>query len=153
MGEAEQRPGRGERRAVVGADRSGQSELAEGALEHREGELRLGRLEALAGEQEAGAVIGDGERVAVLLVAEQELALVVGAPQAVERVSRGQRRTAGLVAAALAAFDEAVAIERGVDRADRGRGVIGYSRISLSRIFGAPQEGNSFLSPKIARST
>jgi hypothetical protein len=81
----------------------------------------LGRFEAFAGEQVAGAVIGDGERVAVLPVTEQELALVVRAPEAVGRVSRGQRRAARLVAPALSPFDEPVAIECRVDRAHRRR--------------------------------
>ena len=120
-GQAEQRPGCGERRAVVGADRGRQAEVLEGALEDGEGELRLGRLEAFAGEQVAGAVIGDGQRVAVLLVAEHELALVVGAPESVGRVGGGQWRAASLVAPAFSALDEAVAIERGVDRAHRRR--------------------------------
>ena len=132
---------------------AGGAEVAESALEHGEGEFRLGRLEALAGEQVAGAIIGDGERVAVLPVAEQELALVIGTPESVGRMSGGQRRAAGLVVPALTTLYESVAIERGVDRTHRGGGIIGYSRISLSRIFGAPQDGNSFLSPRIARST
>jgi hypothetical protein len=56
-----------------------------------------GRLEAFAGEQVAGALIGDGEGIAVLAVAEQELALVVGAPELVGRQGGGEGRAAGLV--------------------------------------------------------
>ena len=43
----------------------GQAEVLERSLEHREGELRAGRIEAFAGEQVARAVIGDGQRIAV----------------------------------------------------------------------------------------
>jgi hypothetical protein len=57
------------------------------------------------------------------------------------------------VAAALAALDQAVAVEHGMDGAD-GRGlIIGYCRISLSRILGAPHEGCSFFIPSSVRST
>src|SRR5688500_13682736 len=118
-GQAEQRPGCGERRAVVGADRTWQAEVLEGALEDGKGEVGLGGLEAFAGQQVAGAVITDGQWVTVLLVAEHELALVVGAPESIGRVGGGQWRTASLVAPAFSSLDEAIAVERSVDRAHR----------------------------------
>ena len=71
--------------------------------------------------QVAGAVVGDGERVAVLLVAEHELALVVGAPEAVGLVGADRAVSLSLVAPALAALDQAIAIEHGMHGADGRR--------------------------------
>ena len=75
--------GAGEGHAVVGADGAGQAELLEGVLEHGERRVLAGAGEALAGEQVATGEVGDGERVAVAMVAEHELGLEVGAPQLV----------------------------------------------------------------------
>ena len=41
------------------------------------------RGKRLTGEQEAAGVIGDGQRIAIFTVAQQELAFVIGAPQLV----------------------------------------------------------------------
>lgn len=59
-------------------------------------------------------VIGDGERIAVFAVAEHEFPLVVGAPQAVGGMGMAQGRALGLVAAALAALDQVIAIQHRV---------------------------------------
>lgn len=40
-----------------------------------------GGRESLASEEITAGVVGDGERMAVLTIAEQELPLVIGAPQ------------------------------------------------------------------------
>ena len=118
--QAEQGIGRGKGCAVVSADGVGQAEVLESPFKHGKGEVGLGGGQAFTAQQVAGAIIGDGERIAILLVAEQELALVVSAPEAVGLVSGRQRRALGLVAATFASCDEAVAIEYGMHGADGG---------------------------------
>jgi len=73
-------------------------------LENGEGEVGLGGLEAFAGDQVAGAVIRDGERVTVLLVTEHDLALVVGTPEAVRLVGGDQRGSFGFMTPSLLAL-------------------------------------------------
>ena len=68
---------------VVGANRLRQAEILEGALEDTEGIPLLRGRERFAGEQVPRRVIGDGERIAIALIAEQELPFVVGAPERV----------------------------------------------------------------------
>jgi len=41
----------------------------------------FGARKSLTGEEIPAGMIGDGQRVAVLMIAQQELALVIGAPQ------------------------------------------------------------------------
>ncbi len=75
-----QRMRRGERHAVIGADRVGQSKVLERALEHREG-IALARAGLrFTGNQVAAREIGDRQRIAIAMIAEEKLALVVGAP-------------------------------------------------------------------------
>src|SRR5690606_5847988 len=66
-------------------------------------------------------VIADRQRVAILPVAEPELALVVGAPKPIGLVRAVQLGSLRLVTAAFATPYQAIAIEHGVDRADRRR--------------------------------
>src|SRR5688500_14029414 len=98
----------GEGNAVVGADGGGQAALPEEALEGGDRRLLTGGVERLAHEQEAGGVVGDGERIAVAAIAEPELALEVGAPQIVGSRALGERRALGAVAAPAHAADQAV---------------------------------------------
>ena len=56
-----------------------------------------------------------------MFIAEQELALEVGAPQPIGLMGSGQFGALGLIASSFAALDQAVAIEHGVDGADRRR--------------------------------
>ena len=110
---------RRERDAVVGPDRLREAKLLEGALEDREGELLLRRRQRLARQQVATGEVGDRQRIAVAPIAEHELALVVGAPERI-RLGRPRERGAGRASAPAAAMvHQAVAIEHGVDRADR----------------------------------
>lgn len=118
-GQAEKGIGRSEGDTVIGTDGLWNPELFENTLKDGESELGTGRCESFAGEQVTGAVIGNGERIAVLPVTEQELAFVVSAPQAVGLVCSGQDGALGFVPSAFSAFDESVAVEDGVDGADR----------------------------------
>src|SRR5262245_3615639 len=121
LGQAEQGTGRSEGGTVIGTDRCGQAEVFERSFEDGEGEVRLGGLKTFAGEQIARAIVTDGERVTVLMVTEHELALVVGAPQAVGRIGAEQGCALRLAPCALPALDQSVAIEGSVDGADRRR--------------------------------
>src|SRR4029077_5423118 len=76
----EQGIGGGERDAIVGADAGWQAALLEQAFEGRKSQVFPRGLERLAEQQIARGVIGDGEGIAVGLVAELELTLVIGAP-------------------------------------------------------------------------
>ena len=53
--------------------------------------------ERLAQQQIAGSMVGDGQRIAVLFIAEPELAFVIGAPEIVWAQALRQRRTFGSV--------------------------------------------------------
>ena len=116
-GEVEQGIGAGEGDAVVGADRDWQATLAEQPLEGGEGGVFAGGFERFAHQQEARGMVGDGQRVAIVAVAELELALEVGAPQLVRRRACGQRRAARTMPRAAAALDQPVAVENGMDGA------------------------------------
>ena len=62
-------------------------------------------------------MVGDGQGVAVVAVAELELALEVGAPQLVRRATGRQRRAACSMTRAAHAFDQAVPVQHRVDGA------------------------------------
>ena|SRR5580698_942358 len=81
--QVEQRLSGSERNAVITADVGGQAALSEKSFKHGESIVFFGGRERLTGEQITAGVIGDGQRVAVLTIAEQELAFVIGAPQLV----------------------------------------------------------------------
>ena len=110
----------GEGDAVVGADGAGQAELLESVLEDGERRVLAGAGERLAGEQVATDEVGDGERVAVAMVGEHELALEVGAPELVRLAGPGEGCALSLVAPPSPSRDQAVSIEYGVDGADGG---------------------------------
>ena len=90
LGEVEEGIGAGEGHAVIGADGGRQAALAEQMLEGGNGGILADRVERLAQQQIAGGVVGDGERVAVLGVAEPELAFEIGTPEIVGRRPGGK---------------------------------------------------------------
>jgi hypothetical protein len=65
-------------------------------------------------------VVGDGERVAVLAIAKAELAFEIDAPEVVGGSAGGKRSTLGAAARAALVLNETVAVQHGVDGADRG---------------------------------
>jgi len=71
------------RNAVIAADVSGQSTLPEKPFKHGKSIVFAGRGESFAAQKISAGMIGDRERVTVLVVAQQELALVIGAPELV----------------------------------------------------------------------
>jgi hypothetical protein len=72
---------RSEGHAVVAAHVGGQAAFAKKPLQYSKSVVFPSRKKRLTSEEKAAGVIGDGERIAVLMIAQQELALVIGAPQ------------------------------------------------------------------------
>jgi len=62
-------------------------------------------------------VIGDGQRIAVTLIAQPELAFVIGAPQGIGAQARGKRRAFCVSPRALRPGHQPVAIQDGVNGA------------------------------------
>ena len=69
--------------AVVAADVGGKTALFKKLLKYSESVVFPGRRKSLTSEEKATGVVRDGERVAVLVISEQELTFVIGAPQLV----------------------------------------------------------------------
>ena len=121
LAEPVQRVGGRERDAVVGPNHVRESKFLEGALEDRKREFFLGRQQGLARQQVAAGEVGDRQGIAVLAIAEQKFALVVGTPERVRFASGGERRPGRAAAPPAAMVHQAIAIEHGVDRADGGQ--------------------------------
>jgi hypothetical protein len=66
---------------VIAADVGRQAALLKKPLKPGKSVVFFGTRKSLTAEQITAGVIGDGQRVAVLTIAQQELALVIGAPQ------------------------------------------------------------------------
>ena len=79
---------RREGNAVVATDAGGQAALLEKPLKHRESVIFSGRRKRFASEQKTAGVIGDGERIAVLAIAQQELAFVIRTPELIGPLSQ-----------------------------------------------------------------
>jgi hypothetical protein len=59
----------------------GQAALAKKPLKHSESVVFSGGRKRLTGEEKSAGVVGDRQWVTVLMISQQELALVIGAPQ------------------------------------------------------------------------
>ncbi len=124
--EVEQRIGAGEGHAIVRADGRRQTKLLEEPLENREGVGFFGGGEGFAADEIAAGEVGDGERIAIAPVGQHELALVIGAPQRIGLKGMGKGGALPQLPPALAAaLHQAMAVEHGVDRADRRQMNIG----------------------------
>ena len=73
--------GGSERHAVIAADVGRPAAFFKEPLKHGKGQVFAGGGQRLAGQQITAGMIGNGQRVAVLAIAQQELALVIRAPQ------------------------------------------------------------------------
>jgi hypothetical protein len=67
--------------AVIATDVGGQATLFKKPLKQSKSKGFLGGGKSFAGQQISAGMIGDGQRVAVLTIAQQELTFVIGAPQ------------------------------------------------------------------------
>jgi hypothetical protein len=72
-----------ERHTVIAADVGGQAGLLKKLLKPSKSVIFSGRRKRLTSEQKSAGVISNGQRVAVVLVAEQELAFVISTPELV----------------------------------------------------------------------
>src|ERR1700733_1596684 len=81
LAEVEQSVRGSEGHTVIAADVGGQATLLKKPLKHSESVLFFGRRQRFAAEQITAGVIGDRQRIAVLMIAQQKFAFVIGAPQ------------------------------------------------------------------------
>ena len=103
---------------IVAADRLWQAAFLEEAQEHLLSGTGLYALKSFASQNEAGGMVGDGERVTVSAIAELELPFEIDAPQIVGGLPIAEWCALGLVAAAVfGSFDQPVPVEHGMDRA------------------------------------
>src|SRR6266852_6375332 len=72
---------RSEGHTVVTADVGRQAALLKKPFKHSESVVFAGGRKRLTGEEITASVIGDGQGIAVFMIPQQELALVIGAPQ------------------------------------------------------------------------
>ena len=132
--------GRGERHAVVGTNRAREAVLPKQALEDRSHAGAPRGQQAVAAEQIAGVLIGDGQRIAVAAVVGAELAFEVGRPQVVRGV-RHRWHDAGMMerAPAAAALHQPAAGQQVPGGADGGPRHVGVARRQpLQQLLGAP---------------
>ena len=81
LAEVEQGMGGSEGHAVVAEDIGGQTTFFKKPLKYGKSIIFFGGRERLAGQEKTAGVIGDRQRIAVVMIPQQELALVIGAPQ------------------------------------------------------------------------
>src|SRR5215469_5448625 len=81
LAQVEQGMGGSERNPVVATDVGRQTAFFKQSLKDRKGEVFAGQGQRLAGEQITAGMIGHGQWVAVVMIAQQELALVIRTPQ------------------------------------------------------------------------
>lgn len=121
LAEAVEGVGGGERHAVVRADHVRQAKVFERAFEDGEGESLLRGGQRLTRQEIPTREVGDREGIAVAAIAEQELALVIGAPEGVGRRGPRELGAGGVGTPAAAMLDEAMAIEHRMDGTDGGQ--------------------------------
>src|SRR3989442_5441583 len=119
LGKVEQAVGTGEGNTVVRSNRLWQAALPEETLEGGDGQLFAGRPQGFAQKQVARGMVGDSQRVAILAVAEPELAFEIGAPQLVGTGSYRQLGTGGTASGPADRLDQAVPVQ------DPGDGALG----------------------------
>ncbi len=73
--------GGSERYTVVAANVGGQTPLFKKPLKHSKSVIFSVRGKRLTSEKKTASMIGDRQRIAVMTIAQQELALVIGTPQ------------------------------------------------------------------------
>src|SRR5713226_3376247 len=81
LAQVEQGVGGSEWNAIIAANVGRQAALLKKPFKHGKSVVFFGARKSLTGEEIPAGMIGDGQRVAVLMIAQQELALVIGAPQ------------------------------------------------------------------------
>src|SRR5258708_40205264 len=97
-----------------------QTTVPEQPLKGQESGLFLVGVHGFAQQQVARGVIGDRQRITVALVAELELALIVGAPQVIRVQARRKRRSLGMCPGPARPGDQTMSIQ------DRVNGAAGW---------------------------
>src|SRR5580704_14110499 len=115
LAQVEQSVSGSEGNTVIAADAGGQAALLKKPFKHGESVGFFGAREGFTGEQKTAGVIGDRQRIAVLVISQQELAFIVGAPQLVGPLAQRQSGSLSTATQSTAAFDQAMAIEHGMD--------------------------------------
>src|ERR1700675_4646942 len=100
---------------VIATDAGRQAALFKKPFQQSESAVFSGGRQGCAGEQKTAGVIGDCQRIAVLPISEQELALIVGAAQLVGPLAQRQSGSLSTATQSTAAFDQAMAIQHRVD--------------------------------------
>ena len=122
-------PGRREWHAVVGANRARETEFSEETIEDGVDAGALGREQALAGQQVAGVLVGDRERIAVATITRAEVTFEVGRPQIVRRRGDGGHHAWMLTRVpAPPFFHQAVASQHVPGRTARGKCELGMAK-------------------------
>ena len=85
--QVEQGVGGSKGHATVAADVGRQAALLKKPFKHGKSIAFLGARKSLTGEEITAGMISDGQRIAVLTIPQQELALVIGAPQFVRTLA------------------------------------------------------------------
>ena len=81
--------GGGEGHAVIAADVRRQAAILKKPLKHGESVVFFAGRECLAGQQVSAGMIGDRQRITVLMIPQQELALVIRAPELIGVLAEG----------------------------------------------------------------
>src|ERR1700741_4597026 len=125
LAQVKQGMGGSEGHAVGAADVGRQAALLKKPLKHSESIVFPGRRKSLTGEEKTAGMVGDRQRIAVLTIGEQELALVIGTPQFIWTLANGESGSLGPTTHAAAALDQAMTIQHRMDGAlgrDRNSG-------------------------------
>ena len=75
---------------MVATNVGGQATLFEKPLKYSESVMFPGRGKRLTGKKETAGVIGDGQRVAILTIAERRTRLVIRAPELIGSLPRAK---------------------------------------------------------------
>jgi hypothetical protein len=101
--------------AVIAPDVGGQAALLEKPFKCGKSVVFPSGRKRFTGEQKTAGVIGDRQRIAILPISQQELSLVVGAPELVGALPRRERSSLRAPPGTTTALHKAVAIEQGMD--------------------------------------
>src|ERR1700739_2938104 len=117
LAQVKQGMGGSEGHAVVAADVGRQAALLKKPLKHSESIVFPGRRKSLTGEEKTAGMVGDRQRIAVLTIGEQELALFISAPKLIGSLAERESRALCTTTHPTAALHQAEAIQHRVDGA------------------------------------
>ena len=108
---------RSERNPIIAADVGWQAALLKKPFKYGKSVNLRGWRKALRSTQKTAGTVGDRQRIAVLAVAQQKLAFVIGAPKFVGPLAWGKSRPLSTRPGEAATFDQLVTIQHCVDGA------------------------------------